>query len=304
MLNILLERKRVSARSLADELEVSERTVYRDAEALCAAGFPVYATTGRDGGFSLVDGFRLSGQLFSTGEIQRVLSALDGLSGVCPEAELARLRGKFSRLLDESTGKGVPCIGNRIFIEHTPSGRERAIIDLIDASISASSVLHITYLDAHGRESVRDIECHALVYQWQSWFVYSWCRLRSAFRCFRVGRICALRQTELARVSPPVDIAARPWRGEWEGDTFGYIAFTVDRSARGRLLEIFGPQEISERADGRILVRTRMPGGDWILSWLIGIGGGLSVIEPEDLRLRLCGAAREIAENNRDSMKH
>ena len=58
LLGLLQARVRMSARQLADELEVSQRTILRDIEALGAAGIPLYAVRGCSGGFELIEGFR------------------------------------------------------------------------------------------------------------------------------------------------------------------------------------------------------------------------------------------------------
>ncbi len=298
LLTILLSCKRVSARWLAGELEVSERTVYRDVEALSEAGFPVYATTGRDGGFSLIDGFRMTGQLFSTGEIQRIISALDGLSGVCPETEIEALKRKFALLLTESGAKGIPCPSNRIFIELTPSNREKSVIDLLDESITTSAVVRITYCDVNGTESNREIEPAALIFFWQSWFLYAWCRLRGAFRCFRIARIESVEQTTLERTGEVANLADRPWRNEWEKEEIEDISFVIGREARGRITDYFDKDSISEQEDGSLLVQGQFPTGEWVLSWILGLPGTVSIISPQSLRERMHKRATELVKKN------
>jgi predicted DNA-binding transcriptional regulator YafY len=84
LIMLLQSRQRMTARSLARELEVSERTIYRDIQALSAAGIPVYGECGPDGGFSLVENYRTSLTGLTPGEVR----ALFMLSIPAPLAEL------------------------------------------------------------------------------------------------------------------------------------------------------------------------------------------------------------------------
>ena len=76
MVYILLERDRITAAELAKRLEVSVRTVYRDAQALSEAGVPIYAERGREGGLCILPSFKLSRALLSEENRRVILSSL------------------------------------------------------------------------------------------------------------------------------------------------------------------------------------------------------------------------------------
>jgi predicted DNA-binding transcriptional regulator YafY len=88
-LQMLLEtRGRMSARELAQLLEVSPRTLYRDVDQLAAAGVPIYSERGRSGGFQLIDGWKTTLTGFTASEAQAVFMA--GLAGPAAQLGLGR----------------------------------------------------------------------------------------------------------------------------------------------------------------------------------------------------------------------
>ena len=87
LLCLLLERGRMTAPQLAEHFEVSVRTIYRDIDALSAAGVPVYSAPGKGGGVSLLEGYTLHRAAFTEEEQQLLLTALRSLPGTDDPAD-------------------------------------------------------------------------------------------------------------------------------------------------------------------------------------------------------------------------
>ena len=79
IVQMLVNRKSVTAKELADYFNVSVRTIYRDIDSISSAGIPIYATQGKGGGIEIAEDFILSKLLLSENEKQQIMSALQGL---------------------------------------------------------------------------------------------------------------------------------------------------------------------------------------------------------------------------------
>jgi len=121
LLMLLQTRGRMTARELSSELEVSERTIYRDITALSTAGVPVYGEAGPEGGFSLVESYRTNLTGLSPGEVQALfmLSVPEAFSdlGVSQECKAALL--KLSAALPENRRSDEIRVRQRFYLDST-----------------------------------------------------------------------------------------------------------------------------------------------------------------------------------------
>ena len=96
ILSILLQREKVTVRELAELYEVSERTVYRDIDALGMAGIPIASERGNGGGVYIMEKYKIDRTLLSTKEMHAVLDGLRSLDSVSNTNYYSRLMEKFS----------------------------------------------------------------------------------------------------------------------------------------------------------------------------------------------------------------
>ena len=289
ILYCLLERDGATVRQLAERLEVSERTVRRDLDALSAAGVPVYAARGRGGGVHLLPDFVLSKTLLSAREQDEILSALQSLratgSGVESEV-LTHLNGLFRRQA-----------ADWIDVDFSPWGggaAARALFPRLKDAILERRLVSFDYFTSGGTAGRRTVEPYRLCFKGMNWYLQGWCLTRRDFRVFRLSRIRRLSEEErtfLPRSAPP------PLEEDGPAEPPLPVRAVTLRFAPElafRVYDIFPPEEIAPEPDGGLLVRTRWPEGEWGISFLLSFGGAVEVLDPPPLRAALRDAAADI----------
>ncbi|MFZ1681358.1 MAG: YafY family protein [Rhizobiaceae bacterium] len=192
LVQILRPGRLATARMLAERLEVSERTIYRDIADLIGSGVPIHGEAGV--GYMMRAGYDLPPLMFSRDEIVALVA---GARMVRAWGGAAMARAAEEAL--EKIGAVVPEADRRRIAAteiHAPSSAltdgDRIRIDLIEKAVEARAVLAIDYLDEKGGATRRDVRPLGLWFWGKVWTLVAWCEMRDDFRTFRIDRIAAL----------------------------------------------------------------------------------------------------------------
>ena len=210
LIQILRDGRLHTARDMAERLEVSTRTLWRDMATLIASGLPVEGERGV--GYILREPITLPPLTLTEDETEALALALRLLSeGADPgmAGAAARLSGKIMAALPASrAGRADPPVW--IFPGAEALAAARHLPDLRRA-IRLGAVLEIAYADGAGRETVRAVRPLVLEFWGRVWTLATWCEARGDFRSFRVDRIVEMHDTgRLAMPEAGRDLAA--WR--------------------------------------------------------------------------------------------
>lgn len=271
----LLENERCTAPHLANALEVSVRTIYRDIDALSQAGVPILTEQGQGGGIRLMDGWSLNKTLMDAKEQEQLLTAVKTLSGVQESSDaLARKLGAlFQRR---------PRDWLRVDFHYWgPANENDERFETIKMAVLEKRVLCFQYAAYNGMTE-RRVKPALLYFKGNAWYLQAFCMMRSEFRTFKLSRVSQLSLTEEAfeeeLMPPPID----PWEWvfEWPEVRLRFAPYMAYR-----VYDDFEEECIQREPDGHLLVTTRMPPEDeWSAGRILSYGTGVEVLSPESLR--------------------
>jgi predicted DNA-binding transcriptional regulator YafY len=198
MLLLLESRGTIKARELAKLLEVSTRTIYRDAEDLAESGIPVYAETGPDGGFSLMDGYTAGINSLGSDDIVNLFLGGMGIPSGADTDTVNRLTKTLALLhtsLAPEYQADIDKAENCFYFDPEPWWHKRPILigfDRIRQALWNGKKLDTRYGKPNGEESRRILHPLGLVVKQTSWYLVAWCETRKEVRVFRCERFLAV----------------------------------------------------------------------------------------------------------------
>ena len=311
LLMLLQTRGRLTAQELADELEVSERTIYRDLQALSTAGVPVYAERGPGGGCSLLDSYRtnltgltpqearalfmlnIPAPLDQLGVTQELKAALLKLSAALPASRRGEEERSRQRIhLDSSwwfqAEEAVPCL------------------PAIQQALWQNRKLGLTYRADFGTQVHQIVAPYGLVAKASVWYLV-YAHPAGDMRALQVSRVAeAVLLDEIFQRQPDFDLADfwRGWCSEFEEGRNRYMATVrVAPKLVEQLPYYFGEnirdllaQAPPADAEGRITLTLPFESLSAARTRILGFGRAAEVLEPEALRKSVMDFAKQITE--------
>jgi predicted DNA-binding transcriptional regulator YafY len=292
-------REKVTARELASYFNVTLRTIYRDMDALSLAGVPVASFQGTEGGYGLVESFRLDRTFFKEEELLSLFTAMKGINEAVKDKAMETALLKL-RALGPKTGasrENMDALPRVIYIP-IPWGIPQAWsrqLDVIRDAIEHRRPLGFTYTKIDGAAARRHVEPLTLVLQAAVWYLYAWDMDKNDYRFFRLSRFSGLEVKEGSLFKRKPGKRPFPWEAMWETGSPMELRLRFSPAAAQKARDAFPWESPEVRADGSLVFTMRVPYGDWVDNQILSFGPDVEVLFPDWVKARIRDRALETA---------
>ena len=288
----LLNHDTVSAAKLAERFAVSKRTIFRDIEQISLAGIPVKSLPGANGGYSIMEGFKLDGRLVSAEDQASIITALEGFLSAYDNKRYTEVLEKISSILPRQQSQ-------HIFLDFGASGENsevQAKLRTFEKAIKDKNVVQISYVNALGGSSSRTIEPIALNYRWYAWYLLAYCQTKQDYRIFKLARISELEPTEALFTkehADPTVLLEQAFQGSGRKEL--EITLLCKAEVEVQICEYLGGTLIERLENGDFIMRMYALEDErmWF-AMLLSFGNKVTVLEPEELKTRLMETVKNI----------
>lgn len=298
---------KITAKQIAEKLEINIRTVYRYIDSLCTSGVPIISDSGHNGGYSLLNNF-ISAPLFFDIEEQKTLlhAAVFAKEAGYPFSEaLSRATEKlkmYSNLEQESILNRHLAGFDVINRDITPS--VKTTLEELERAVANEYSVEIEYRTNYEEQPrPRVIDPYGMLYWNNKWYTIGFCHLRNEIRSFRAERILQIKQTQMM-FKRPKDFSAKEFFLQNLLPDLAGKDGVISLIIRGRSealddlsIHWFLGHHLKERTSNQavFLLDERVIHA-YVPYFLLSYGKAIQVIEPQSLKIKLVAVASDLME--------
>ena len=300
---LLQAHGRLTGREIAKRLEVSERTVHRDMEALSAARVPVFALRGSRGGWQLDEDWRTQVPALDESELRALLMAQPRIIGDSRLAAAAeRALGKLMAALPEPLRERAANIRQRLFVDTTAwygTTESLSMLPIVQEAVTRDRKLEMHYKPS-GRESgVRIVDPLGLVAKGSAWYLVA--KTPNGFRTYRVSRIERARILDKPTERPPDFDLAQYWASSTKQFQDGWARVSATLRVEPHAAEWVRTWRSTAAveadrgdAEGWIRLKLQFEHESEACFFVLGLGSRVEVVEPLSLRERVAAEVEKV----------
>lgn len=277
IVSYLTNKKSTTAKELAQIMDVSKRTVYRDIDVLSTMNIPVFVQPGRNGGIQILDTYKLSKSIVNEKEQLDVLTALQAFE----DSGLASYK-VVKEKLSQTFGKDIVPTFN---IDFSGWGKEveKDVLHMLSESIKARKVVKFTYINGDAEITERSVIVVKVNFKKNAWYVDAFDLNKKELRLFKVSRATNVSLADTyseAQYDAVMNLAQ-------EEIEFIELSLKVHNQALLKLREELQIQEVERLNEQHAIIKISQPSGKWLLHYLLSFGSSIEVLSPVSLRKKM-----------------
>lgn len=289
ILTALLQKDYISASWFADKFGVSVRTIYRDIEALESAGIPIITKAGANGGFAIMEGYKIDKKLFTHQDIATLLTSLYSVSGSLSTAQLNQTLEKIKSLIPEENYRSIELTSRQLYIDISPWMGNPLVtqaLETVRKGLESERVILFDYMGRHATTQNRTVEPHQLVLKENNWYLKAWCKERQDFRTFKISRMRNLQLLDESFEPREFESGMADFK-DWQSERMIFLDIIVTEALRERALDYCREEHMTDLDDGRIAIHFPFVESDMGYGVLLSMGADCEVLRPIHVREEL-----------------
>jgi len=282
---VLLNQKKITAKELAEKFEVSVRTIYRDIDTIDMAGIPIISYPGVNGGFGIMENYKLNNQLLTINNLCSILTTLNGINHSLEDKDIDASIEKFRSLIPNDQKNYLELQMDQLVIDMpswAKSKKEKERIKIIREAINLSKLITISYHNYNNEFSRRTIEPISIIFKGYTWHLFAYCLNKDDYRLFRITRI-----KDLVLNEDTFERRKMTYREYDESKVqvkTNHVTLKFSPHVRSRVEDIFNDDDLQILNTNEIVVTSEFPESEWFYSLILSFGEHVEVLGPQLIR--------------------